>query len=72
MLSCYLDAQKKKKRTQPEVSNTSHQEEKRNNDTPSPGTVVIPGSSISQELNTLPKYPSKFNISEENSVHNRM
>ncbi|XP_021937403.1 O-acyltransferase like protein-like isoform X2 [Zootermopsis nevadensis] len=63
------DRLKQKNQTEPEVSNTSQHEEKRNND-PLPGSVVIPGSSISQELNTLPKYPSNLNTSEENSAHN--
>jgi hypothetical protein len=67
MSSCYLGG--RKKLTEPEVSNISHQEEKTNNE-PLPGTVVIPCSSISQEVNMLPKYPSTFNITEGNNVHN--
>jgi spore germination cell wall hydrolase CwlJ-like protein len=69
MFSCYLGGQRKQKnQTEPEVSNISHQEEKRNSD-PLPSTAVTPGSSISQILSTLPKYPSKFNTSEGNGVH---
>jgi hypothetical protein len=55
MFSCYLGSQMKNQ-NQPEVSHTPYQEEKRNNDPPF-GIVAIPDSSISDELNTIQKYP---------------
>jgi hypothetical protein len=56
MFSCYLGSQMKKNQNEPEVSHIPYQEEKRNNDSPF-GIVAIPDSSISNELNTIQKYP---------------
>jgi hypothetical protein len=60
-----------KKQAQHEVSGASQQEDKTNND-PFPNCVVTPGSSISHDLNTPMKYPSKLNILDGNYVHNGM
>jgi hypothetical protein len=57
------------KRAQHEVSSTSQQEDKTNND-PSPHSVVTPGSSICQDLKTPMKYPSNLNILEGKYIHN--
>jgi hypothetical protein len=68
-LCCLGDWMKQKNQAQHEVSNASQQEDKTNNN-PFPHNVVIPGSSISQDLNTPPKYPLKFNILDGNNIHN--
>jgi hypothetical protein len=60
-----------RKGAQHEVSGTSQEEDKTNND-PSPHSVVAPGSSIHQDLKTPMKYPSNVNILEGKYFHNGM
>lgn len=70
MFLCYAgDEKEEENQTSPEVYNSYHQVEKANID---PLPVIRCDSSISQQMNTVPEYPTTFNISEGNNVHNRM
>ena len=55
MFVCHSDLRTKQENNiQPEINNGSYQEEKINDSFP--GAVMIPGSSLSKELNTAPNY----------------
>lgn len=56
--------------SQHEVSNAS-QQGKTNND-PFTHSILTDGSDINQDLNAPPKCPLKFNILDENNIHNKM